>query len=287
MSLLSCSKCQYTYNIPTISSADKGVFLDNKGNFNALSNRHSGVIVLEDGAAIAAPSKLVCAFADQQQSTSDITDFSQYQASIASALDYKPTQRWEVYWQGLTSKYIYFGYRKDRLTSNINKYCYNKGTADTITTDIDQDINKLISRMELIATNTLQQIIPNDLASFHQWQKQHNLSNASDICGGIGTQLAIGSNYISPCHTDKDCFYSILSVMSGVGTPVDSNSVLYFFVFPEHKIKVPMRAGDVIVFNPATPHCSAHTVVVVIEYYRQCRAKYTAVVNVDIKHNKV
>ena len=34
----------------------------------------------------------------------------------------------------------------------------------------------------------------------------------------------------------------------------DHDKVLYYFVFPEYKVKIPLCSGDVLVFNPRVFH---------------------------------
>ena len=73
---------------------------------------------------------------------------------------------------------------------------------------------------------------------------------------GIATQFSIGLNYWSPVHTDDDFFYTILSCLCS--SDADDNEILYYFYFPDYGIKIPLRSGDIIVFNPLIRHCCSN-----------------------------
>jgi hypothetical protein len=68
----------------------------------------------------------------------------------------------------------------------------------------------------------------------------------------VPTQIAVGTNYWSCVHIDDDYYYTTLSCLSPV--PND-RSILFYFVFPSYKVAVPMRSGDVMIFNPSVFHC--------------------------------
>ena len=71
----------------------------------------------------------------------------------------------------------------------------------------------------------------------------------------LATAMAVGENYWSFSHTDTDFYFSALSVLSHLWK--DNGKVIYFFVFPAYKIMIPMRSGDVLLFNPTITHsCS-------------------------------
>eukprot|EP00536_Pseudo-nitzschia_multiseries_P011441 jgi/Psemu1/28894/gm1.28894_g len=74
----------------------------------------------------------------------------------------------------------------------------------------------------------------------------------------IGQQalaFSIGRNYHYRCHVDDDMYYTRLAVIAPSGVPPDE--VIYYFVFPTYHIKVPLRSGDTLLFNPLVFHsCS-------------------------------
>ena len=60
-------------------------------------------------------------------------------------------------------------------------------------------------------------------------------------------------------HVDNDFYFTRLTVLAPEDKPhmQYSKEVLYFFVFPTYEICVPLRSGDVLLFNPLVLHsCS-------------------------------
>ena len=72
------------------------------------------------------------------------------------------------------------------------------------------------------------------------------------------TALSVGMTYWSPTHTDAD-FYFTAVIFIGPSHQAQErwNDVLQYFCFPEYNLKVPMRSGEVLIFNPSVAHaCS-------------------------------
>ena len=67
--------------------------------------------------------------------------------------------------------------------------------------------------------------------------------------------IAFGRNIYLPVHTDQDFTYSITSVHKRLRIYGDDDAVVAYFCFPQLSIAVPIRPGDVIIFNPREPHC--------------------------------
>ena len=57
-------------------------------------------------------------------------------------------------------------------------------------------------------------------------------------------------------HVDSDYFYTTLSCFSTEENP--SEEVLYHFSFPEYELAIPMRHGDVLLFDPRVKHCATN-----------------------------
>ncbi len=66
------------------------------------------------------------------------------------------------------------------------------------------------------------------------------------------TAFSIGSNYWSKAHRDCDFYFTTLSVLSP--TDEQHDAIVYYFAFPEYKIAIPMRSGEIILFNPEKTH---------------------------------
>ena len=64
------------------------------------------------------------------------------------------------------------------------------------------------------------------------------------------------ATYQSKCHTDKDFYNSLLTVAAP--SQRDDERIIYWFVFPSYDVKVGLRTGDVLLFNPMIPHCCSN-----------------------------
>ena len=71
--------------------------------------------------------------------------------------------------------------------------------------------------------------------------------------GKYATAMSMGITYQSMCHTDKDFYYSLLTVAAP--SHRYNKSIIYWFVFPSYNVKVALRSGDVVLFNSMIPHC--------------------------------
>jgi hypothetical protein len=68
----------------------------------------------------------------------------------------------------------------------------------------------------------------------------------------IWPALSGGRNVYLPLHTDQDYFLSAVVIYSEHRT---GNSILQYFCFPTRGKCIPLRNGDVLLFNPQIPHC--------------------------------
>eukprot|EP00534_Pseudo-nitzschia_fraudulenta_P003218 CAMPEP_0201136286 /NCGR_PEP_ID=MMETSP0850-20130426/54804_1 /ASSEMBLY_ACC=CAM_ASM_000622 /TAXON_ID=183588 /ORGANISM="Pseudo-nitzschia fraudulenta, Strain WWA7" /LENGTH=327 /DNA_ID=CAMNT_0047407577 /DNA_START=5 /DNA_END=988 /DNA_ORIENTATION=+ len=89
----------------------------------------------------------------------------------------------------------------------------------------------------------------------HQVRKGRNL----DTFGIYATAMSMGITYQSMCHTDKDFYYSLLTVAAP--SHRYDKSIIYWFVFPSYNVKVALRSGDVVLFNPMIPHCCSNPLI--------------------------
>ena len=91
-----------------------------------------------------------------------------------------------------------------------------------------------------------------DLQALMEIQTEFGIPTTADFGDNrIGTQFSIGKAYHSRCHADPDYFYTLLSVFWAEAQPTD---VICWFIFPRYKVKVPLRNGDFLVFDPKEPH---------------------------------
>jgi hypothetical protein len=71
------------------------------------------------------------------------------------------------------------------------------------------------------------------------------------------------NNFVS-CHIDEDFTLCILSVFCDMDLPAhdailtnENDPVVIYFCFPTLGYSVPMRNGDILLFNPTLPHCAS------------------------------
>ena len=73
--------------------------------------------------------------------------------------------------------------------------------------------------------------------------------------GYHATVFSIGRDYHSCSHVDLDMYYTLATVIAPEG--ISPEDVIYYFVFPTFKIKIPLRSGNSSMFDPSILHsCS-------------------------------
>ena len=152
---------------------------------------------------------------------------------------------------GKNKAYKLFGYRKDPLSMNIGKYVYKSTTPDGIKESSEKIISELAGLMEACSTR-----VTKGLSETREYEeiKQH-IKIPTFTKDGNSTAFCIGTDYWSRCHTDNDYFLTTLSVLSNRSD--DHDDILYYFVFPEYNAAIPIRSGEIVLFNPHVPHsCS-------------------------------
>ena len=121
--------------------------------------------------------------------------------------------------------------------------------------EVRAGISSLVDSLETCATPLMKKINGDFLERFERVRKAIKLPSIGNdgIC--YATQFSIGVDYWSPIHVDNDFFYTILSCLTP--NEEDIGKILYYFCFPDYGIKIPMRSGDILVFNPLIKHsCS-------------------------------
>jgi hypothetical protein len=90
-----------------------------------------------------------------------------------------------------------------------------------------------------------------DCAVFKEFQNTFDTPNIASR--GLSTQFSTGKHYWSPGHEDDNYFHTNLPCYSEKNKTHDD--IIYNFVLPEYKCYMPLRLGDVLVFNPRVKHC--------------------------------
>ena len=68
--------------------------------------------------------------------------------------------------------------------------------------------------------------------------------------------LAFGCNVFLPCHTDSDFTMSMAQIhLKGKATYELDDDIVVYFCFPTLGVAIPLRPGDLLLFNSLIPHC--------------------------------
>ncbi len=155
---------------------------------------------------------------------------------------------------GHNSRYTCFGHRKEQKKSGeLGEYTFKSNTSAGEAEQINCKIDKLVGKMELVGSNLTSQMPEHK--HFVECKKKLDLPSVATGQDALATQFSVGQDYWSKGHIDKDAFFTLLSALSANNENHDE--VLYYFCYPEYKLKIPIKSGDLIVFNPLKFHsCS-------------------------------
>jgi hypothetical protein len=78
----------------------------------------------------------------------------------------------------------------------------------------------------------------------------------------LWAQMVVARNYMAVAHTDRDAVFGIISCRSSKQRKfmdeATRNEIIAYFVFPEYGIAIPLRNGDVLLFDPTVMHCATN-----------------------------
>ena len=74
----------------------------------------------------------------------------------------------------------------------------------------------------------------------------------------VATQFSTGHDHWSQARTYQDFYFILLSALSA--NPKDHKEILYYFCFPEYKLKIPVRSAELIflILPSCTPVTTAN-----------------------------
>jgi hypothetical protein len=157
---------------------------------------------------------------------------------------------------GVTQHYVCHGYRKNPWDKDVSEYAFSPGVSDIEKKIISEGIKDLVRAIEIRAIAELKAANLGKCAGLNAYVKaqiKYSIPSVNDE--GHATQVALSIRYCSRVHTDKDFFLTTLSCYDENAGPDD---ILCYFCFPTYNIAVPMRSGDIILFNPLVPHCATN-----------------------------
>lgn len=153
--------------------------------------------------------------------------------------------------EGKNNAYKLFGYRKDPKGCGVGQYAFKAKTDNEVQENINAEAASLCQKMEQASSR-----ITNSLPETEIYRKVQTFTDAPTVAtNGISTAFSIGRNYWSKSHIDHDYYFTTLSCLSSESS--QHKEILYYFIFPEYKVVIPMRSGEVLIFNPLITHsCS-------------------------------
>ena len=148
---------------------------------------------------------------------------------------------------GYNDAYKIYGYRKDPKGKTVKKYSF-KGKDKEENTKNEEEVGELADRME--AASERISIGLKETEIYDNLKKKIKLPTFRK--GRRATAFSIGRNYMSKSHKDLDYYLTTLSALTGSSDCHDA--ILYYFVFPAYKAVIPIRSGEIIIFNPLAVH---------------------------------
>jgi hypothetical protein len=149
----------------------------------------------------------------------------------------------------ITKVYVCYGYRKDPDGKGVAEYAFHDCTEEEAKL-MNESVKSLVSHIEKKASGILDCLADTKLYDFMTCCVNVPMFTNQRLC----TQFSIGKDYWSAMHVDDDYFFTTLSCFSS--DPVThKDAILYHFVFPEYGLAIPMRHGDILIFDPTVMHC--------------------------------
>lgn len=199
---------------------------------------------------ISSADKFICGLVSRRQSLDDKKEFPRYMKYFQMGLKNKPDVGRSDKRIGIQSRFVCHGFRKNDKDSYVGTYAYKSNCPDETKEILNKEFNRYAFNLEKKALQILK-LLP-DWEVFKDWQNHFQIPSMNE--GGVYTQFCFSCNYASPVHIDKDYFYSAVSVLAD--GDVDNQTILQYFCFPSFNMVVPLRKGDVLVFDPRVPHCA-------------------------------
>ena len=150
------------------------------------------------------------------------------------------------------NKYCSIGSQVCRASRGIRDHTYHKDKVPGSTWDslwehmlkIETIFSAFVDTDEIRQINTVRNCL--DLKTM----SCADSSKRSRVFGGI----AFGKNVHLDCHTDDDYVRSVTTVHVRKDSYHLIDDVVVYFGFPRLGVVVPLRPGDVLIFNPSEPH---------------------------------
>ena len=146
--------------------------------------------------------------------------------------------------------YGIIGFCPNRNMKGISKFVFRHGFDSDTKKKMEERCVKVLNKLHLM-TEPFRPFVRTEYSVTKQILNRTCLNEV----GGQATAFSIGKNYHSRCHIDSNMYYTMLTVCGP--SCVDNDKVIYYFTFPEYRIKIPLRSGNLLFFNHSILHsCS-------------------------------
>jgi len=202
----------------------------------------------------------VCALLNRDDAKSNKEKWESFSQILQEGIKIHPDQSQGNSCQGVCKKYVYYGKhcRFDK-EGTISDYVSSPNVSQQVEDACCEELRKVVEHLEKKAKDLLDSIMPGEHECFMSMKENFQVGLAFDGINGFATQMALGVEYISPAHKDTDAFYSVLSASAPPGSnETVHDTILHYFVFPSVKVLVPLRTGDILLFNPLIDHCCSN-----------------------------
>eukprot|EP00536_Pseudo-nitzschia_multiseries_P017003 jgi/Psemu1/48898/gm1.48898_g len=150
----------------------------------------------------------------------------------------------------INNGYAIIGTRPNRLSLENGVYVFKNNVDSTTKDNLEQKALHIVKEMQLCLT-PMSKFVNLETTVMNEVFRRTTLN----AIGHHATAFSFGKDYHSKCHIDADMFYTCLIVIAPMH--VSDDKVIYYFVFPIYGVKVPLKSGDTLLFNPLVLHsCS-------------------------------
>lgn len=132
----------------------------------------------------------------------------------------------------------------------------------------DPNVEIAIIHLMNRCTEAMKSVLPHDLVKILTHTQKLTGASGIDFGGGRTTEvfssIAFGMNVFLEVHTDDDAHWCVITIVGQsneegeiVGDDAKyslDDDICCYFCLPEYKASVPLRPGDVLVFNANEPH---------------------------------
>jgi hypothetical protein len=154
-----------------------------------------------------------------------------------------------------------FGFCFAYCGTKLECYTFKKGVDKATRKKYNGKISEIMAALWRV---TFGKLDPDD---FNALILAVDLINFSDVTLGdkatafdgenvMHSQFACLRNYMVKSHTDKDGLVGVVGVLDPKNPK--SRHIITHVIFPEFKMAIPLRSGDILVFDPRVTHCSCN-----------------------------